>query len=549
MLGPFTDATVLPRGVLRVGIQPTWQHATDRFSNGLAGLPEGSREPLGADFGRDSITSALFEPLRAVAGTLASITGDNNLPLTLGRLQVDFDASAVHTPISFEYGVTRRLTLGVMVPYVTTRNEVFVNPNPSRGGGTMGISPALSFAGARAQNAGVVSQLAGAATALRAQLAACAGSSDPGCAAINADRAGAEQLAGAADAVAQGIANVYGTQAGEGSRLSPVAGSAVQLAVANRLAALATSFGGFLGAPSAGTTWVDARPVGAPLMALGDFQTIVTDETFGIRALPFSTVEIKKIGDVELGAKLLLFDSFGGGIPQRIEPSGVKYRLAVGGVYRLGTGQLESADDLNDIGTGDAQTDIEGSLFTDVLFGSRVWVSAVARYGVQQADAQPRRIPSVPGEPFPAFYRRQTVTRDLGDYISAEVTPRYAVTDALLVSASYRYYSKPEDAHTGSFQVQDLEGHDVTIEASALDAGTARTEQRILGALTYSTMAAYYRGGASIPLEVSYTLGRTTSGSGNVAQSMTHALGLRVYARLFGAEESRPARPAPPRRR
>ena len=543
MLGPFTDATVLPRGVLRVGIEPTWWHATHRFSGGLAGRPEGSREPLGADFDRDSITPAMFEPLRAVAGTLAAITGNNALPLTLGRLQVDFDASAVHTPITFEYGVSRRLTLGVMVPYISTRNEVYANPNPSRTGGTMGVNPALTFAGARAQNAGVVSQLAAAATALRGQLAACAGSSDPACAAINADRAGAEQLAGSAEAVAQGIASVYGTQAGEGSRFSPVAGSPVQLAVAGRLAALATSFGGYLGSPTAGTSWIDARPVGAAPLALGDFQTIVADETFGIAALPFSTVEIKKIGDVELGAKLLLLDSFGGAVPQRIDPAGVKYRLSLGGVYRMGTGQLESADDLNDIGTGDAQNDIEGSLFADLLFGSRVWVSAVARYGVQQADVQPRRIPSAPGEPFPSLYRRHTVTRDLGDYIAAEVTPRYAVTDALLVSASYRYYSKPEDAHSGTFQGQDLEGNDVTIDASLLDAGTARTEQRLLGALTYSTMAAYYRGGASIPLEVSYTLGRTTAGSGNVPQSITHAIALRVYARLFGGAESRPARP------
>lgn len=542
MLGPFPDATVLPRGVLRVGIEPTWWHATHRFSAGLAGRPEGSREPLGADFDRDSITPALFEPLRAVAGTLASITGNASLPLTLGRLQVAFDASAVQTPITFEYGVTRRLTLGVMVPYISTRNEVFANPNPSRAGGTMGVNPSLTFAGARAQNAGVVNQLAAAANALRGRLATCAGSSDPSCAAINANRAGAEQLAGTADGVAQGIATVYGTQAGEGSRFSPVANSPVQAAVAGRLAALATSFAGFLGPPTAGTSWIDARPVGAAPIALDDFRTIVADETFGIAALPFSTVEIKKIGDVEVGAKLLLLDSFGGAIPQRIAPGGVKYRLSVGGVYRLGTGQLESADDLNDIGTGDGQNDVEGSLFADLLFGSRVWLSAVARYGVQQADVQPRRIPSVPGEPFPGLYRRQTVARDLGDYVAAELTPRYAVTEAVLVSGSYRYYSKPEDAYTGTFQAQDIDGRDVTVDASLLDAGTARTEQRLLGAITYSTMAAWYRGGASIPLEVSYTLGRTIAGSGNVPQSVTHAIGLRVYARLFGGAESRPER-------
>ncbi|MEO7964622.1 MAG: hypothetical protein ABIT38_12030, partial [Gemmatimonadaceae bacterium] len=376
----------------------------------------------------------------------------------------------------------------------------------------------------------------------RSQLTACAGSSSAACAAVNSDRAGAQQLATAADAVALGIANVYGTKAGEGSPLSPVGGSAVQKAVEDRLASLAASFGGFLGSPQSGTSWISARPTGAPLVGANDFQKIVTDSAFGIAVLPFSTVELKKIGDVELGGKLLLLDSFGAAVPQRVEPRGFNYRVSLGGMYRFGSGQLENVDDPNDIGTGDSQNDIEGSIYTDLLFGRRFWLSAVGRYGVQQPDAQYRRIPLVPGEPFTTFDRRGAVSRDLGDYIVGEFTPRFAITEGLMASANFTYYRKAEDHYTGSIPSVDADGNNITIDAAALDIGTARTEQRLFGAITYSTLASYYRGRASLPVEVSYTFGRVTAGNGNAIAWTTHALGLRVYSRIFGGADSRPTR-------
>lgn len=544
-VGPFTDATVVPRGVVRVGVQPQWMTATDRFANGTATGTSGTLEPLSADFSRDSITPRLFSPLRAVAASLASITGNNQLPVTLGRLQVDFNASQVNTPITVDYGLTKRLTIGLLIPYITTRNEFYANPNPSRNGGTMGINPARTHNGALTINASVVAQLSAAVAALRAQLTACAGSTAASCSAINADRAGATALAASAEAAAKGIASVYGTKAGEGSPFSPVEGSFVQNAVKTRLSTFATSFAGFLGAPTGGgTTWIDARPVGAPLIALKDLQSIITDSTFGVGMLPLSTAEIKKIGDVELGGKFLLFDTFGARPPQRVDPRGFNFRLSVGALYRFGSGQLENVDDPNDIGTGDSQNDVEGSVYTDFLFGRRFWISAVGRYGVQQPDAQFRRIPLVPGEPFTTFDRRGAVTRDLGDYIVAEFTPHVAITEGLMASANFTYYKKGDDHYTGTINTFDSLGTTIPVSASGLDVGTSRMEERIFGAITYSTLASYYRGQATLPLEVSYTYGRVAAGNGNTTAWTTHAIGLRVYVRLFGGADSKPSRPA-----
>lgn len=546
VLGPFPDATVLPRGVARIGFEPTWGTAAERFADGTRGAAAGEREPLAADFDREALTAEAFEPLRPVARVLESITGDPSLPVSLGRLQVVFDQSVATIPISLDYGVTRRLTLGVMVPYVQARNEVYANPNPGRNEGTIGLNPARAFAGARAANGMVVTQLGEAATRLQARLEGCVGSTAPECTAVNADRAGATQLAARAASIASGIAALYGTTTVTGSRFAPVDRSLAHRAVEARLGTLSTAFTGFLGAPGTRGGWVEAQPVGAPPISYTDLQTLLTEQEYGIVGLPFQTVEIRQMGDVEVGGKFLLFDSFGAAVPQRIDPGGIKLRVALGALYRFGAGTFDRADDFADIQTGDGQDDIEGRLFADVLVGRRFWASMTARYGVQRADAQFRRIPSTPGEPFPAGYRQLGVARDLGDFMALDVTPRWTLGDALMASASYQYFRKGEDSYTGVIETTDLEGNLVTLDAALLNPGTERTAQRLLGALTYSTMAAYYRGQASLPLEVSYTFGQTTAGSGLVARERTHAIGVRVYARLFGGADSRPARP--PRR-
>ncbi|HEX4932680.1 MAG TPA: hypothetical protein VFV33_05830, partial [Gemmatimonadaceae bacterium] len=418
-LGPSDDATVVPKGLVRIGIQPTWGRANERFSDGLNGRTKGASERLAIDYDVDSLNPARFEPLRAIQGSLQTLAGKSAIASSLGRLRVDYDLSTVVMPITAEFGLTRRLTLGALVPYVRTRNEVSLIPNPGRSEGTLGINPARTLAGARAQNLTLYNQIGGAVTQLQNLLTSCAGSTAPSCSAINADRARAQALATTGAAVAAAVAGVYGTKAGEGSRYAPVEGGALQTGIVARLTALSTDFTSFLGAPSGRTAWIDARPVGAPLMGYADFTTLVTDPAFGIGADSLITYERAELGDVEFGGKFLLYDALGARPPQRTDWRGVRMRVAIGGAYRLGTARVRSADAFADFGSGDGSQDIEGRLFADVLVGRRFWTSVVARYGIQNADEQILRIPDVPNAPFPALYRRQTVARDLGDYWSA----------------------------------------------------------------------------------------------------------------------------------
>ncbi len=533
--GPSEDATVLPRGVARVTISPTWFRYHERFADGLGRRRKGEAEPLAADFDVDSLLPSMFPGLTQVESELRAILGSTvPLPITAGRLQTRFDANVAFTPITGEFGVTSRLTLGVMVPLVKTRTEVSVNPNPGGVGATVGLNPALTNPQARTINAAVVTQLMAAAAQLQQRLQDCAGSADPTCAAINANRQAAQDLVASAGAAATGIENVYGVStARPGSVFAPVHQSSVQRNVESRPAAFSAGFTTFLGA-APGTGWITDQPVGAPPMGYADFTRLLTDPDLGIVSDTLQSVELNTVGDVEVGAKFLLYDSFGTVPPQQAPLGGVRFRVSLGALYRFGSGLIESPTHFADIGTGDAQNDIEGRVYADALFGRRFWASFVGRYGVQQANAQVFRVPDAPHQPVAPASRQLPVWRDLGDYMAAEFSPRLVVTENIAFSGTYSFYSKGADDYSlGAGAVVDPDSV-AAIDPAVLGLGTERKEQRVLAAVTYSNLASYYRGRARIPMEVSFSFGRTIAGEGNAPRASVSALTFRFYNRVFG---------------
>jgi hypothetical protein len=126
------------------------------------------------------------------------------------------------------------------------------------------------------------------------------------------------------------------------------------------------------------------------------------------------------------------------------------------------------------------------------------------------------------------------VWRDLGDYLSAEFSPRLVVTENIAFSGSYSFYSKGEDDYSlGAGAVVDPDSA-AAIDPRVLGLGTARQEQRVLASVTYSNLAAYYRNQARMPMEVSLTVGRTLAGHGNAPRASISALTFRFYNRVFG---------------
>ncbi len=537
VLGPWDDASVAPRGTLRAGISTSWTHANERFRRSGTNV-----ETLGADFTRDSLGPAAIPLLGSLRTPLQSLTGLANPPLSLGRLHVDLEATAYVTPITLEYGVTSRLSLGVVVPYVKTRAEILANMNPNGPEGTLGLNPAYAVVGARTTNSQVVTQLQAAAMQVESELARCLNDTSASCMAINADRQAAADLATTATSTAGLIAAIYGTDVAKGSPFAPVGHTVLQTAVETRLTNMDAQFLALLGAPTGGgAAWIGARPVGAPPLAYAGLQHMLTDSAVGIAGVPLTDIERSHIGDIEVGGKLVLFDTFGSasvGAP----PRGLGARAAIAASVRLATAQHDTPNDFADIGTGDRQNDVEVRGYLDLLAGHRWWASLIGRYGVQRPDRLTLRVPAVVGEPFPPLASEREVGRDLGDYMEVEVAPRWAPNDALSFSADYRYRSKQADRYTGApFDIPDLAGGSITLLPALLGQFTAQKEQRVGVALTFSTVRQYELHRAPWPLEVSLFHTQVLAGQG-VPKTFATAVSLRLYHSLFGSDRRAPAR-------
>ena len=540
-LGPWDDATVMPRGVLRAGVATWWTHANERFQRTSSRV-----ESLGADFDIASLDERIFENIGLLRAPLETLSGLVNPALSLGRLQADYEETSYVVPITFDYGLTGRLTLTALVPYIKTRAEVFPHPNPAGPEGSIGVNPALSAPGARTQNTLVFSQLSTATTRLQAELVRCLNNSDPTCSAINANRQAAAALVSTGTASANAIATIYGTNAVgtapgvAGSAYVPVGTRALQSAIDAQLAALSSQFQTFLGAPPAGA-WIAARPVGAPPLAYEHFQSILTDSAFLVIGRRLTDIERSHLGDIEVGAKLLLLDTFGapvGRAPTRTSGA----RLAVGGLLRLGTGQRDSPEDFADIGTGDRQRDIELRGALDLVLARRWWGSAVARYGIQRADQLPLRVPFlVPGPalsetPFPAAARQFEIDRDLGDYLELEFSPRFTPNANFAFSGHYRLRRKQADRYSAA----NCASVDPTLctALAMLGEDTEHREQRAGFAVTYSTLSGYSRRRSPWPLEISLSHTQVLSGRG-VRKEFITAAGIRLYQQFFGRDALR----------
>ena len=516
--------------------QGTWATYNELYG------PGGKLEALGVPFTSDSLGARQLEILRPLRTSLRALAQQPDAEVSLGPVRTDFTARVVRSAFVLDFGLSSRIMLTARVPYEHTISEVVMDVNPRNEPGlqgNIGINPARSSGAttATAANRAVVDSLLRVAQEVTTRLDGCAASSaDPVC----SDQSRVRTLVNDARAMATSIAKTYGTGAdtARGFQFVPFANSALQTAIAARLAALNASFKAFVP-----TLTAFGAPAGASVpISAGQASALISDS---LGLAPIALVERSHLGDIEVGAKVLLIDTFGGLARARAHSEGLGFRFSVGGLARLGTGQVERPDDMFDIGTGDGQTDVEGTGALDLVFGGRFWTSLVGRYGVQLADEKAIRIPDFSRNPFLAKYRETMVSRDLGDYIELEATPRYVYNDYLSLSATWSYRRKGEDRYTGSFTAEDLSGQPVALDASILGAGTKQTGQRVGGGASFSTLRAFDRGRARLPIEVQLTHWQTLSGDGYLPKQFSTQVQLRYYTRLFGAPlKPRPAKPA-----
>jgi len=520
------DAAPVPAGSLRLRITTAWTRYDERFA------PGGGAQPLSADFSSPALGVAQLPLLAPTEASLQSLAGDPSVRLSLGRLEVRGGARIVMTPISLEYGVTRRLSVGVQVPIVQTRRVVQARVNTDSSA-NMGFIPAGSRATAAEQNRTVVEALRGNANQLGTLITQCASTpAAAGCAPINADPTGAAAARDQARAYATAV-EALGTDAST-ALLAPREGSDLSSAIDARRLAINSALQQFLGANAGSSSgvfeaitdfsYIDLQGRGGTAGLLGSalgggLDSLHTDDRLGI-------------GDIAVGAQYLLFDRFTHGSTRAPR---LQTRMLVGAALRFATSKADSAQDLTDIAPGEgAGVDLHSAM--DLLSG-RFGGTIAARYAKAFARTVNASLIGDPESPFPfpVFGERR---RTAGDVIGLDVTPRYFFSDWLAVDGHYGFervgatrYSLPAGyAEPCANCTSASPGVVVTTS------GSATTAQRLGVGFRLSTVNAYARGAARYPVEVSFTHLETISGSAGLAKASRDQIQLRIYYRLRRAD-------------
>lgn len=246
------------------------------------------------------------------------------------------------------------------------------------------------------------------------------------------------------------------------------------------------------------------------------------------------------VGDVETWAKLVWLGQQSE--RDRTQPAGLHVRSALTGLVRFGTGTPAHASHQLAIGTGDGQTDLEAASQWDFIFGRRFWMSLVGRYVRQLPTTRIVRV-AARDNPF-AQAELENVRIEPGNYYELEATPRLSLGQHFLLGA--RYTHRHDAATTYAEASGGAPGG--TASPSVLDVESSSATVYGFG-VVYSSVASYAAGRTSIPLEVSFRYIRTDRWLDGVPPSIlaepersTIAIGLRLYARLWGGAVGSPSR-------
>ena len=338
------DATVLPSRTVRVRALTAWT----RFD---ALLGDGSLRNIAATLATDSLGAQQIPIFTPSEIEIRTASGLANFRLTAGQLVTVANSRVMTAPVILEYGLTRRLTLGIVVPLVESRTTVQAQLNPALGLANVGPNPAFSpSAGAsvRTQNAALVTSLRQAADTLRGRVTTCqATPTNPICAPINGQQAAVQTLLQSTTTIAGSLERLYGTStATPGLPYIPIAKDASQTAINAQNRGAQTAYQMFLAKNVVSGSVVPAAGPAANFQ----FQSLLT----AVGHDTLRSVDRSSIGDISLGATFQVANTFGDTLG---DAARTHVRLAVNGTLRIGTGQPGNRNRFFDFGTGYGQQD------------------------------------------------------------------------------------------------------------------------------------------------------------------------------------------------
>ncbi len=507
----------------RLRVIPSFSRYDSRFAGSAA---EGtSTVPLAAALAADSFGVAQVPALAPSEQALRILTGDAASRLSLGRSTSVATARVVTTAVTAEYGLTRRLTVGAMLPVVQSRSELSVTLNQDGAtNANVGPNPArIETAPARDQAIALQNQLSAVRSSLQTRLAGCDANpaSDPSCPMILANRADVVALVAETAAFGSAVGTIFGTTLAVGQPFAPLSQTRAAVAIAGHLTTLTERLRGYVGSTADQITATVPFAVGPA--GFGDIRALLLSREFGLSPDSLGQTYRLNVGDIELGAKFLVLERGTWTVTPGAVGPWLRTRLAVTGIVRLGTGAptLERIPHRYlETGTGDGQTDIEGGALLDLGLGPRVIVLAAARYTRQLGAVDAGRVPDESGviQPFTTLYEG---TRRLGDVFVAELTPRVLLGRYLAADAHYALISRADDEYSPA----------AAGEAPLLRGGFI--EQRVGLGLSYSTLRGGRNGEPRLPVELSIAHIETVAGSnGMVPRAGRDQIELRLYYRI-----------------
>ena len=527
ILGPTEDAVTLPRRTFRATVGGESSVQRDRWR-------DGTLEGLGAPLTGDSLNAVRLSLLGPLDASLRAL-GVPGLPSTLGSPRLDVRQRLFVTPVGLEYGLTDRITLGVRATLVRTRAEALLRMRGDSGRANVGVNPITLGSGVAVANGTAIGRYSAAAAALIARRDACV--ANPGtsaqCPTILAELSRVATLAAIAGQFATGLSQLYGTTITAGRPYVPMAGSAIDSALKARSDSLATAMSRYGITSLTGAT----LPLGAqtPLTA-ADLSALVADSSRGYGARALNDNALTAIGDVHVGAKILVLDRVARGDNGRFTAEARGIRQSIGLDVRIGTGTPDDPDGLIDLATGTGMHAVTVRSHTDLVWDERFW--ATVNVGFAQgigSVARDLRLPSLASQEFLEAWRTRPTDVRPGSALEAEVAPRWQVSEYIALTALWQWRRTTMDQHAlaAGAPVEDLLPGQLPMDAALLDARTATSAHRAALGATYSTLAARAHGRDGIAWEISYLhLQSLASGAGIVPKRFEDRIVLRVYPRF-----------------
>jgi hypothetical protein len=509
----LTDGSVLPRHGFGVTLQSSWT----RFDELLGGKSSTPRN-LGASFNTDSLGSMQIPALAASENAIRALSGTPAFQLTAGQLTTSANSRIVTAPVILQYGVTSRLTMGLVVPLVETRTTLVSRLNPHPGAANVGPNPYLTGKNYGAPSA-LVQSFTAAAASLQALLSQCQQApTTAGCSMVLSQ---APSLLTSSTAFSSALATLYGTDpATPGQAFVPLNSSNVQSAINKEIQGFRDSYQTLLNSDVIGAGTI-AGAIGPA--ANGPLDTLLGRagyDTLGI-------ADHASVGDISIGATLQLVNTYGDSIAAA--EGATMFRFAVNGTARIGTGQPGNRNRLFDNATGYGQPGAVVGAAADILFHRRYSLSMVGSYTAQFGSVDVSRIPNFENDIFP-LTGPVSGTYSAGNVVMLSLVPRIELSRYFSFNGQYQVIHVAQDTYTPGAIVNDTTGIAFPAAFSSPPGLAAATAQQVGLGFAYSTVSSSDRGPGRIPFEVSFRHLETIAATGGpTPKTFQDQLTLKVF--------------------